>query len=293
MIGPVLGTEKAPTMLVIAIPIVSFGLRILDTILSVLRRWIAGRPVFSADQEHIHHKLLTLGFSQRQVVIILYAVSAIFGLFSLFLLRPSGGAMRIVFVVLGSGIWIGVQHLGYLEFGELRRVAQRTIEQRRVFANDLAVRRAIEELQRVNDCDRLYRVLVSAFSENDFDGFELRLHSPLGQFPAMPSVDPMTKRDGGSCLWWRKPGSVLPGTCNGWSVSLDLVSSDGQDLASMVIYRHYSQRALQLDVNLLTAEFPDALAGAMGRARVSTKRLATSSPANENEAGAGAVAEAS
>jgi hypothetical protein len=58
-------------------------------------------------------------------------------------------------VVLGSGIWFGVQHLGYLEFGEIRRVAQRTIEQRRVFVNNLAVRRAIEELQRVNDYDAL------------------------------------------------------------------------------------------------------------------------------------------
>lgn len=226
-------------------------------------------------------------------MIILYAVSAIFGLFSLFLLRPGGGAIGIVFVVLGGGIWIGVQHLGYLEFGELGRVAQRTIEQRRVFVNDIAVRRAIEELQQVNDYDHLYSVLVSAFSENDFDGFELRLHSPLGQSPAMQSVDTMPKRDGGSCLWWRKPGSLLRGTCNGWWVSLDLVSSEGQDLASMVIYRHYSQRALQLDVNLLTAEFPDALAGAIGRARVRTKRISTSPPASEKEPTAGAAAKAS
>ena len=156
--------EKAPTMLAVAIPVVSFGLPILETILSVLRRIISGRHVFSADQEHIHHMLLARGLSQRQVVIILYGVSAIFGLFSLFLLGPSNGFIGIAFVVLGSGVWLGVQRLGYLEFGELRRVAQRTIDQRRVFVNNLAVRRAIEELQRVNDYDHLYNVLVSAFS---------------------------------------------------------------------------------------------------------------------------------
>jgi UDP-GlcNAc:undecaprenyl-phosphate/decaprenyl-phosphate GlcNAc-1-phosphate transferase len=283
---------KAPTMLAVAIPVVSFGLPILETVLSILRRWIAGRPVFSADQDHIHHKLLARGFSQRQVVIILYAVSAIFGLFSLFLLWPSGGAIGIVFVVLGSGIWIGVQHLGYLELGELRRMAQRTMEQRRVFVNDLSLRRAIEELQRVNDYDHLYRVLVTAFNENDFDGFELRLQSPLGRFPEIEPVNGMHQRGEGSSLWWRKPGSLLSGVYYGWCVSLDLVSSD-EYRATMVIHRHYKQRALQLDVNLLTVEFPAALAEAIGRACVTTGRIPASSTVRENDAAAGVVAEAS
>jgi hypothetical protein len=207
------------------------------------------------------------------------------------MLRPGSAAIGIVFVVLGIGIWLGVQHLGYLEFGELRRVAQRTIDQRRVFVNNLAVRRAIEELQQVHDYDHLYSVLVSAFSENDFDAFELRLHSPLGRSPEMRAVDNTAKRDREPlCLWWRKPGSLLRGSGFGWCVSLDLVSDDHPTGASLIIYRHYNEQALQLDVNLLTAEFPCALAEALVRARVGTKRIA---PANEKEAGAKAVREAS
>ena len=278
-------------MLAVAIPVVSFGLPILETILSVVRRWISGRPVFSADEEHIHHKLLARGFSQRKVVVILYGVSAIFGLVSLFLLRPGSAAMGVVFVVLGIGIWLGVQHLGYLEFGELRRVAQRTIDQRRVFVNNLAVRRAIEELQQVHDYDHLYRVLVSAFSENDFDAFELRLQSPPGRAPEMRAVDNSAKRDREPlCLWWRKPGSLLQGSGYGWCVSLDLVSGDHPSGACLTIYRHYSERALQLDVNMLTAEFPGALAEALVRARVGSKRIGA---ASEKDAAARTVAEAS
>src|SRR5262249_17222002 len=124
------GTQKAPTIVAVAIPVVSFGLPILETALSVLRRFISGRPVFTADREHIHHKLLQRGLSHRQVVIVLYAVSALFALLSLFLLWPTGSTLGLVLAVLGTGIWVGVQHLGYLEFGEIRRVAQRTIEQR-------------------------------------------------------------------------------------------------------------------------------------------------------------------
>jgi len=124
------GAQKAPTIVAVAIPVVSFGLPILETSLSILRRLISGRPVFTADREHIHHKLLQHGLTHRQVVIVLYAVSAVFALLSLFLLWPTGSSLGLVLAVLGIGIWIGVQRLGYLELGELGRVAQRTLEQR-------------------------------------------------------------------------------------------------------------------------------------------------------------------
>ena len=78
-------TQKAPTVIAVAIPVVSFGLPILETMLSIFRRLISGKPVFTADREHIHHKLLQLGMSDRKVVIVLYAVSAVFALLSLFL----------------------------------------------------------------------------------------------------------------------------------------------------------------------------------------------------------------
>ena len=111
------GAEKAPTIIAVAIPVVSFGLPILETSLSILRRLIAGRPVFTADREHIHHKLLARGLSHRQVVIVLYAVSAIFALLSLFLLWPTGSTLGLVLAVLGTGIWLGVQRLGYRSSG--------------------------------------------------------------------------------------------------------------------------------------------------------------------------------
>jgi UDP-GlcNAc:undecaprenyl-phosphate GlcNAc-1-phosphate transferase len=138
------GAQKSPTIVAVAIPVVSFGLPILETSLSILRRLISGRPVFTADREHIHHKLLQHGFTHRQVVIVLYGVSAIFALLSLFLLWPTGSSLGLVLAVLGIGVWIGVQRLGYLEFGELARVAQRTLEQRQIFINNMAIRRATE-----------------------------------------------------------------------------------------------------------------------------------------------------
>jgi UDP-GlcNAc:undecaprenyl-phosphate GlcNAc-1-phosphate transferase len=251
------GAQKAPTFVAVAIPVVSFGLPILETLLSILRRLIGGRPIFTADREHIHHKLLQMGFSHRQVVIVLYAVSAVFAMLSLFLLWPTGSTLGLVLAVVGTGIWMGVQHLNYLEFGELRRVAQRTIEQRQIVINNLSVRRAIEELKVAGDFDQVRTVLVAAFESNDFDAFELLLKPfPSDRVPASESRP---------FHWSKFPHMAAISSQPSWKLTLDLVTTANRTRGSLVCYRFYSPRDLQLDVNLLTSEFPATLADALDR----------------------------
>jgi UDP-GlcNAc:undecaprenyl-phosphate/decaprenyl-phosphate GlcNAc-1-phosphate transferase len=259
------GAQKAPTIIAVAIPVVSFGLPILETALSIVRRFLGGRPVFTADREHIHHKLLQRGLSHRQVVITLYGVSALFALLSLFLLWPSGDMLGLVLAVLGTGVWIGVQHLGYLEFGELRRVAHRTIE-RQILINNLAIRRATEELKVTRDYAQLCRILVAALSGNDFDAFDLRLHdrSELPDVNGLHVVSPWGETP---CLRWTRPSShFAKDLTSSWSLTLDLVTTRNGRCGSMTIYRLYSDRELQFDINLLTSVFPVALADALDRA---------------------------
>jgi hypothetical protein len=256
------GAQKAPTIVAVAIPVVSFGLPILETSLSIIRRLISGRPVFTADREHIHHKLLQHGMTHRQVVILLYGVSAVFALLSLFLLWPTGSSLGLVLAVLGIGIWIGVQHLGYLEFGEIARVAQRTLDQPQIFVNNLAIRRAIEELKVARDYEQVKRILMAAFSNNDFDGFDLNLDLFPGEMIPINGLD-AAQRNGS--LWrWTKPGvpRILDGTA-AWSVSLELLSSGNRRRGQLVVHRLYSARNLQVDINLLTSIFPTALADAL------------------------------
>ena len=252
------GAQKAPTFVAVAIPVVSFGLPILETLLSILRRLISGRPVFTADREHIHHKLLQMGFSHRQVVVVLYAVSAVFAMLSLFLLWPTGSTLGLVLAVVGTGIWLGVQHLNYVEFGELRRVAQRTIDQRQIVINNLSVRRAVEELKVAGNFNQLRSTLVAAFESNDFDAFELHLKSLPG--------DKGAASDANRPFHWSKfPHMAAISSQPSWKLTLDLVTSSHQRRGSLVVYRTYSHRNLQLDINLLTSEFPVILADALDR----------------------------
>ena len=261
------GAQKAPTLVAVAIPVVSFGLPILETALSVLRRLISGRPIFTADREHIHHKLLQLGMSHRQVVIVLYAVSALFAMLSLFLLWPTGSTLGLVLAVVGTGVWLGVQHLNYLEFGELRRVAQRTIEQRQIVINNLSIRRAVEELKVAGDYSQVRNVLLAAFEGNDFDAFELQLKSQSG--------DQMGFGDQYKPFHWTKfPHVVSISSMPAWKLTLELVTTSNRRRGSLVVYRVYSQRGLQLDVNLVTSEFPVALADALDRALAAPEVLA-------------------
>jgi len=259
------GTQKAPTVIAVAIPVVSFGLPILETSLSVLRRLISGRPVFTADREHIHHKLLQLGLSHRQVVIVLYAVSAIFALLSLFLLWPTGSSLGLVLAVLGTGIWLGVQHLGYLEFGEIRRVAQRTFDQRQIVINNLAIRRATAELKVARDYDQLCRILMAAFACNDFDAFELNVKLLLSEHPVLQQL-PILSSHGDIRFRWSRPGTLVPpGEPASWTLTLDLLTTSNRRRGSMAIHRRYTEQPLQLDMNLLTSELPTALADALDR----------------------------
>jgi UDP-GlcNAc:undecaprenyl-phosphate GlcNAc-1-phosphate transferase len=260
------GAEKSPTIVAVAIPVVSFGFPILGTILSVLRRLISGRPVFTADREHIHHKLLERGMSHRQVVIVLYAVSALFALLSLFLFWPTGSTLGLILAVLGTGVWLGVQHLGYLEFGELRRVAQRTLDQRSAFVSNLAIRRATEKLKAARDYVQLCHLLEAAFSGNDFDGFDLRvkLLPKDWNHPDWPKVLTTTgevldyKWNKLEHLRWRNDTPA-------WNLTLDLVTAKNEHRGSLNLYRLRRDTAILVDINLLTSDFPVVLADALER----------------------------
>lgn len=261
------GVQKSPTVVAIAIPLVSFGLPVLETSLSVLRRFIGRRPIFVADRQHIHHRLLDYGLSHRQAVTLLYGVSAGFALLSLFMLWPKGGSLGLVLAVLGSGIWIGVQHLRYPEFGELARIAQRTLDQRQILVNNLFFRRAAEDLKTAHSYEQIRRILLHAFESNDFDGFDVLVaESPIdpSHFPAM------VKPAGWSAsapLFWRKAGMPMATSdLHLWTLSVNLLSTSSKPQGTLRTHRVYSDLPIQLDINLVISGFPVALADALERA---------------------------
>ncbi len=74
------GVFKLHAVLSFIIPIAVFALPLLDTLFAVARRLIHKESPFSADRKHLHHKLVDMGFTQKEAVRILYAVCGILGL---------------------------------------------------------------------------------------------------------------------------------------------------------------------------------------------------------------------
>ena len=73
------GLFKFHTAMSFFIPLSIFGLPIGDTAFAFLRRILSGKSPFSPDRGHIHHRLIDMGFNQKQSVRILYAICGILG----------------------------------------------------------------------------------------------------------------------------------------------------------------------------------------------------------------------
>jgi len=178
-------------MVAVAIPVVSLGLPILDVGIAILRRFLGGRPLFEADADHIHHKLLKRGLSHRDAVLLLYGVSAVFGLLSM-ILYPRGHLLVPVLALIGLGVFLGVQQLRYHEFTELQRVARRMLSQMRVISNNIAIRRAAEALQSCQTFGDVGAAIAEYLEPIGFDGFALEMES-LDEVPEAALVPFMRK----------------------------------------------------------------------------------------------------
>ena len=93
----ILGVAKTYTAIVIVAPLIVLALPVFDTLFAIVRRLIKGKSlkaVIMPDRGHLHHKILDKGYSQKQAVLIMYGISATFGMFAIILLE--------------SGIWKAV-----------------------------------------------------------------------------------------------------------------------------------------------------------------------------------------
>ena len=93
------GVFKVHATLSFLIPMSIFGLPLFDTIFAVFRRLLHGQAPWHADRGHIHHRLIDLGFNQKQSVHILYAISGMLGLSALLFTRESLFGMILILVV--------------------------------------------------------------------------------------------------------------------------------------------------------------------------------------------------
>jgi UDP-GlcNAc:undecaprenyl-phosphate GlcNAc-1-phosphate transferase len=110
----IMGFTKSFTVLSLVTPILVLAIPILDTLFAIIRRKMNNKPIFKPDKNHLHHCLLNYGFSHRNTVLIIYAVSAVLALCGLIMtyLNPAQGMCLLV--VISVIIIYGAMKLGVI-----------------------------------------------------------------------------------------------------------------------------------------------------------------------------------
>ncbi len=101
-------------------PLLIIGVPLTDTFFAIVRRWVNKKPIFAPDKEHLHHRLQDLGFSHKRTVLIIWGVSAVFGMLAVIqsVVVQSTAANWVTFVViclLLFGLQIGAEVTGIVD----------------------------------------------------------------------------------------------------------------------------------------------------------------------------------
>lgn len=98
------GALKSYAAISIAIPLLVLGLPLFDTLFAIIRRIGSGKSIMQADRGHLHHKLIDMGLSQRQSVVIMYTASGALGLCAIVL--ADRGAISAIILLLAVSVFV-------------------------------------------------------------------------------------------------------------------------------------------------------------------------------------------
>jgi UDP-GlcNAc:undecaprenyl-phosphate/decaprenyl-phosphate GlcNAc-1-phosphate transferase len=125
-------SNKGSIIGALLVVVVALGVPILDTFFAIMRRAIRGVSIFNADAEHIHHRLILLGYSKGGALAAMYAVCLALSLVGLSILLTKGVALPIVGAFLFLMTLGAARYLGYVHsWSNLRAQFLRTMERRR------------------------------------------------------------------------------------------------------------------------------------------------------------------
>lgn len=103
---------KNITVFSLLIPAILLAVPISDTLFAIIRRIVNKKPLSIADKSHLHHCLLNLGYSHKQTVLIIYAMSALFGIAAIVLTLSELWVTVLVVLALLTCIEIFAEKVG-------------------------------------------------------------------------------------------------------------------------------------------------------------------------------------
>jgi UDP-GlcNAc:undecaprenyl-phosphate/decaprenyl-phosphate GlcNAc-1-phosphate transferase len=255
------GPVKTHSMAGIAIPLLIFGLPILDVTLAIVRRFLRGQSPFEGDADHVHHKLLKRGLTQPQAVRILYGVTAAFGAASLVLI-PGDKLLVPVLLVVAIAIWLGIRELHYAEFSRRPGTLHSPSQHRQIIADQANIRRATESLESCTDFRGICNVLQENLQPIGFDGIRVKNLGKNG-FPPTSLAPLQYDSDDRLLFTWSPRKKDEQPACE---YHLELAIGSQPTSGSVSLFRISNDEDFQLELDILSEDFTTALSNAVGRA---------------------------
>jgi UDP-GlcNAc:undecaprenyl-phosphate GlcNAc-1-phosphate transferase len=168
----VVWSDKSATILGMTAPMMALSIPLLDTALAITRRFLRQKPIFGADRGHIHHRLLDRGFTPRKVVLVLYGFCGVGAVCSLTMAQGNFSGLVVVLFCLIA--WIGIGHLGYIEFDVAGRMFVDGAFRRLINCN-IVLRGFEKELAAAKTPEHCWSVIHKAAKDFGFDHTEMRL----------------------------------------------------------------------------------------------------------------------
>jgi UDP-GlcNAc:undecaprenyl-phosphate GlcNAc-1-phosphate transferase len=171
--------QKSSTAVAVLIPGIALGLPIIDTLLAMGRRAWRGRPLFQADKDHIHHRLLALGLTHRQAVLVLYGFCLLLAAVALVLTYTNSTQSALLLMALAIVALVALRLLGYLRLD--RTGVSGASERRRNRALRAAVRPLGRRLREVRALEEIWQVVREAAALFGATGIQVRVAEPPGR----------------------------------------------------------------------------------------------------------------
>lgn len=168
-------SEKSTTLLGMTAPLLVLAVPLFDVCLAIVRRSLRGQPIFGADRAHLHHQLLSRGFTPRRLVLLIYTICAVCATASLLLTVNQNRNRGFVIVLMCLSAWLGLQHLGYSEFGAAGRVFFGGTF-RSVLSAQLALDSFEKEIHNEMTLEECHSLLCRTCPEFGFSGIEFHLN---------------------------------------------------------------------------------------------------------------------
>jgi UDP-GlcNAc:undecaprenyl-phosphate GlcNAc-1-phosphate transferase len=262
------GAQKTTSRLGIAIPVLIFGLPILDVTLAVVRRLLRRQSLFRGDADHIHHKLLKRGLSQPQAVLVLCAATAAFGSVALVVMQREH-LLVLVLLALAVAIYAGVRQLHYAEFSSVSVNFPRSIQHRQIVADQANIRRATESLKSCADFRAICQVLQGTLQPIGFDGIRVKNLGKDG-LPASIVHPLQYDPDGRLSFTWSERKRDDPSR---HEYHFELVICSHPAWGHLSLFGLSDDEDFQLGLDILSEDFRTALSKAVARAIGGTKAM--------------------